>query len=186
MSDAATPGDWRAYLSLEDGELLAQCETDRFRASGPGGQKRNKTDSGVRLRHRPTGLRGEAVEERSQHQNRTRALRRLRRGIALTLRAPVELDGYEPAGALVEAIRPGRAGGAGRLEMGRRDHRYLETVARLFDVLEATGWRVSDAAECLGVSTAAIGRFLAGDAEVFRAANERRQALGLPPLRAGR
>ena len=65
--------DWRDYLGLDDEALLAQCAFDRFRASGPGGQKRNKTESAVRLRHTPTGLTGEANESRSQHENRARA-----------------------------------------------------------------------------------------------------------------
>ena len=65
------PG-WRSFLPMSDDELLATCEVDRFRASGPGGQKRNKTDSAVRLRHRPTGLEAMAFESRSQHENRAR------------------------------------------------------------------------------------------------------------------
>ena len=64
------------WNTTPDEALLAQCDLDRFRASGPGGQKRNKTDSAVRLRHRPSGLVGEANESRSQHENRARALRR--------------------------------------------------------------------------------------------------------------
>ncbi len=45
---------------------------------GPGGQHRNKTESGVRLHHRPTGVTVTATERRSQLQNRGAALERLR------------------------------------------------------------------------------------------------------------
>ena len=169
---------WRDALTLDDSALLAQCDFDRFRASGPGGQKRNVTDSAVRLRHRPSGVSAEANESRSQHENRARALRRLRRAIALQLRAPVDLEGYMPP-AEVEAVRVRD----GRLSVGRRDARFLPAIAALFDVLEAAEWRVGDAARAAGVSTAALGRLLGQDQAVWRAANQRRRAHGLSALR---
>ncbi len=58
-------------------KLLAECVVTTFRASGPGGQHRNKRESAVRLRHRPTGIVVVASERRSQHQNRAVALERL-------------------------------------------------------------------------------------------------------------
>ena len=75
----------RVALALDDDSLLAQCETDFFIASGPGGQHRNTTASGVRLTHPPTELSVTATERRSQAQNRSVALERLREGLkALT------------------------------------------------------------------------------------------------------
>src|SRR6478672_12104952 len=74
------------WTALSDGQLLAQCEVDTYRASGPGGQKRNKTSSAVRLRHPPSGLIVIAEESRSQHENRARALRRMRQALYLKVR----------------------------------------------------------------------------------------------------
>src|SRR5580698_4087748 len=80
------------WTALSDDALLAQCEVDTYRASGPGGQKRNKTSSAVRLRHLPSGLIVIAEESRSQHENKAKALRRLRKALYLRLRETVPTD----------------------------------------------------------------------------------------------
>src|SRR5262245_23147740 len=74
------------WSGLTEDQLLAQCEVDTYRASGPGGQKRNKTSSAVRLRHIPTGLIVISEESRSQHENKAQALKRLWRSLFLHLR----------------------------------------------------------------------------------------------------
>lgn len=72
----------RRALSLPQEALLAECEEEFFTSGGPGGQHRNKTESGVRLTHPPTELSVTATERRSQARNRTEALERLREALA--------------------------------------------------------------------------------------------------------
>lgn len=80
MTSESTPP--QAYRPPADDEtLLAECRVETFRAGGPGGQHQNKTESGVRLTHLPTGITVASRESRSQHRNRKTALARLREAI---------------------------------------------------------------------------------------------------------
>lgn len=64
-----------------DEDLLRECEVDTFRSSGPGGQHVNKTESAVRLTHRPSGVVVTSQQERSQHRNKALCLQKLREKI---------------------------------------------------------------------------------------------------------
>jgi len=61
-------------IVVNDGDLIMQT----FCTGGPGGQHQNKTQSGVRLIHKPTGLRGESRTERQQGKNYNNALNQLK------------------------------------------------------------------------------------------------------------
>ncbi len=71
------------YITPEtDAALLAECDVQVFRGTGPGGQSVNTTDSAVRLKHRPTGIVVTCRRERSQYLNKKSCLKRLRERIA--------------------------------------------------------------------------------------------------------
>ena len=72
---------WREYaryaeMSVE--ELARDCEVQVFRATGPGGQGVNTTDSAVRMTHVPSGMTVTSHESRSQFRNRQLCLQKLR------------------------------------------------------------------------------------------------------------
>ncbi len=159
------PGTRRNLLTMPDAELLALCRTERFRGTGRGGQKRNTTDSAVRLTHVQTGVSATSDATRSQQRNRTVALRRLRYELAVACRAcPAELWTNGPA-------------------PGRRDRRYPLWLASVLDLLEQHGCSVRDVAQALGSSTGRLVRDMAKDPQLWQRVNERRRQEGLSVLR---
>lgn len=167
------------YLALTDEQLLAQCVMDRFRAPGPGGQHRNKVDSGVRLRHEPTGLVGQATEARSQHENRDSALRRLRKAIALEYRRAVDVARFEAPPELVR-ILPAQGG----QRIKGRHPEFWRGVQVLLDVFVATDCALGETAALVGVSTGQLSRLVSSEPELFRVFNALREERGMRPLRS--
>ena len=106
------------WASMPVDELVRDCDVQAFRASGPGGQGVNTTDSAVRMRHVPSGIVVTARESRSQFQNRASCLCKLKEGLALRAR---------PSKKRV-ATKPGKAAKARRLADKR--HRARIKAAR--------------------------------------------------------
>jgi peptide chain release factor 1 len=120
--------------------------TDVYRSSGPGGQSVNTTDSAVRLTHLPTGIVVSMQDEKSQIQNRAKALQVLRSRL---LKAEQDRQVAEAS-----AARRGQVGGGGRSEKVRTynfkenrvtDHRIGLTLYKLDKVLAGELDEISDA-----------------------------------------
>jgi hypothetical protein len=173
-----------AWSALTPDQLLAGCEVDTYRASGPGGQKRNKTSSAVRLRHPPTGLVVIAEESRSQHENKAKALRRLRQALFLHLRDPLPPEALTPEAVTAHPDYAAARDAGGRLHLSAKDPRFWPAVGVVLDVLAAVEARVADAATLLGVTTANLIDFLQTDPKVWQEANRLRTVSGQKPLRS--
>jgi len=168
------------YLLASDDALIAQCEVDRYRASGPGGQHRNKTESAVRLRHKLSGITAIGEDSRSQAENKLHAVRRLRAAIALDVREPVRLDGYaaSPRLAALVAGKTAPLGAKTRL-IGE----YWAAIAELLDLVVAGDLEIAATAQRLGITTGALSKLLLHDDHVARAVNDLRRGRGMRALR---
>ncbi|MEI7548753.1 MAG: peptide chain release factor 1, partial [Actinomycetota bacterium] len=142
-------------VHIDDKDL----EVDVYRSSGAGGQSVNTTDSAVRITHRPTGVVVTMQDERSQIQNRARAL--------TVLRARLLKLAQDEQNAAMSVERRSQVGGGGRGEKIRTynfkenrltDHRIGFTIYRLQDVLAGDLDEVVDALTADERATQLAGR----------------------------
>ncbi len=161
---------------LDDAALLARCERTFGRASGPGGQHRNKVETAVRLVDQPTGLTSQASERRSQAQNQAVALRRLR------LKLAIEVRSTEPPPAGGSKMWRSRCRG-GRVSVNTEHADYPTLLAEALDGLAHAGWSTPDAAKGLGVTGSQLVKLIAQCPAALAALNDRRSTAGLPKLR---
>jgi hypothetical protein len=161
-------------LALDEAELLRHCRVEFYKSGGPGGQKRNKTSSAARVVHRDSGLEGHSADFRSQAENRTRALHRLRLRLAAERRTPVQLFAYEPAAW----VRPYTAGG--QLHLNVRNPEFARLAATVLDLLQAADGNLPRVAALLGVSASSLVKWLRQEHQIWDAACRLRRAAGLP------
>jgi hypothetical protein len=158
-------------------DLLAQCEIRFVRRAGPGGQHRNKVSTGVVLLHKPTGVKAEANERRSQAGNRTVALFRLRVNLALEVRGPRQ------SGSVPSARWRSRLVG-GRIAVSARHDDFPALLAETLDVMAACDLDPKPASETLGCSVSQLVKLLQKEPQAIAQVNrQRQQQRGLHPLR---
>jgi hypothetical protein len=160
-------------------ELLKDVEFRTTRGPGPGGQHRNKSDTMVRVTHVPTGVQAQAGERRSLDLNRTTAIFRLRRELALKIRSaraapeggPLEL----PAPS---ALWQSRVSRSRRLVISARHDDFPALLAEALDALDDAADDVARAARGLGVTPSQLVKFLGQEPAALSELNQRRRRRG--------
>ncbi len=158
-----------------DDALLGACDVERTRASGPGGQHRNKVETAIRLHHLASGVVVNASERRSQHENLRVALRRLRLALAVQVRATPPIDG-------VSELWLSRRKGT-RIACGAEHVDLAPLVAEALDAVAASDWEPRPAAEWLGVSSSQLVKLVGTHPPALAEWNARRREAGRAPLR---
>ena len=159
--------------SLDDASLKAQCRVTHTRASGPGGQHRNKVQTAIVLHHLPTGLTAQASERRSQAENLHVALRRLRIELALHVRC----ERASPSPLWQSRVRGGRIA----LNVDHADFPVM--LAEALDTIAQHHYDLAAASGGWGVTATQLLKLLKDAPRAFALLNAERHRRNLHPLR---
>jgi hypothetical protein len=146
-----------SLLKLSDSELLKECEISAYRGSGPGGQHRNKTNSGIKLKirnYKLMPLESYSCDDRSSHINKLLALKKLRLKIALQIRE-------EPA-AQIPFPFPGIGG-----NISQDNTLYPQFIADILDRINFCNGDLAEAAKMWGMSKSALNKIIIKDKKVL-------------------
>ncbi len=150
-------------LSMDDEKLGSFCRISFIKGSGPGGQKRNKCSSAVKIDLPELEISVRDCTERSQHRNRNNAMRKLRMEIAFKFRSsPAELPE--------------------KMDCSLSSPTYPLFAAKLLDVFAASSCDHRLAAEKCGISSSALIKKFHRDPQLWQKIQQMRQNEGLDNL----
>jgi len=163
--------------TLTEEQLWPDVAWDRVRTSGPGGQHRNKVETGVILVHIPTKVRAEATERRSQAENRRNAFWRLRLALAVRVRTD------SPHEFIASPLWRSRVDAQGRIVCAENHRDFPSLLAEALDLIARYGFDLRASAEQLGCTMSQLIKFVQRVPDAIAFVNTERHARGLRPLK---
>ena len=162
--------------ALDIDALMKQCTLTRGRASGPGGQHRNKVETHITVVHNPTGIEGQAGERRLAKENQGVAIKRLRLNLATNHRV------FVPDGEIRSELWKSRCKNR-KIVCSVRHYDFASMVAEALDVIDACGYDTRKASTRLMCSGSQLVRLLADHPPALSKFNEERRLRSMRPLK---
>ncbi len=160
---------------MEPELLLKECNIQHVRRSGPGGQHRNKVETGVVIKHLPTQLVGEASEKRQQGRNRAVAIFRLRVNLAIDDRTKVISE--TPSTLWKSRLRNGT------LKINPEHTDFPALLAEALDVVTQMQFDIKQSSQYLQCSSSQLIKFLKKEPRAISLINQKRTESGLHPFK---
>ena len=165
------------YWSEE--QLLAQCRLTFSRASGPGGQNRNKVETSVQIEFLPVGVVASASERRTQNENRKVAIQRLRCKLAIEFRS---VNASSPNAGTGSSNRWRVYCRNGRIDISESNTDWPAILAEIIESLRAEDWEIGKVALGLGTSSSQLVKLLKKHLPAILLLNAERKLRGQRPL----
>lgn len=155
-------------------QLLAKCRLTFSRASGPGGQNRNKVETSVQIEFLPTGTIASASERRTQNENRNVAIQRLRCKLAVEFR-PSNAESPKLMGCSETWLLYCRNG---RIDIAESNTDWPLILAEIIDSLHTMDWDIGQVSKNLGTSSSQLVKLLKRHSPAFLMLNSERKSRG--------
>lgn len=162
--------------SLDPDALMRECTLTRGRASGPGGQHRNKVETHITIVHNPTGIEAQAGERRLAKENQRVAVRRLRLNLATSHRV------FVPEGEIRSDMWKSRCKNK-KIVCSVRHADFPSMLAEALDVIDASGFDTRKAAVRLQCSGSQLVRLMADHPPALAKFNDERRLRSMRPLK---